>query len=102
MSKKETQRDRVREHLKEYGSITRDYAVYTMRPGINRLSERIRELKAEGMNLSDAVHIEGTADFRYSLLDWEKPPKMVPVYGPSGIRYVPEAYALEHGLTRAD
>lgn len=67
--KKPTQRDRVRAHLIEHGSITN---VDAFRMQILRLSERIRELEADGMKIvGDWVREGGkkTGTFRYTLVE---------------------------------
>lgn len=75
MSKKPTQRDRVRKHLFEHRSITN---VEAFQMQILRLSERVRELQAEGLVISgDWVRVNGkkTGTFRYTLQS--EPPKKV-------------------------
>lgn len=94
MRKLTDQQRRVREWLLEHGQITRDDAVYTMRPGINRLSERIRELREEfGMDISEGQRVKGTRNTVYKLLS--RPKKMVPhvveVEGRRMVRFVPES-----------
>lgn len=90
-----TQRDRVKKHLLEHGSITNVEAV-EMR--ILRLSERIRELQELGLQIEgDWVKVDGrrTGTYRYTLVSAPKPrPTMVPItITRDGVRYtkfVPE------------
>ncbi len=65
--KKPTQRDRVRAHLIEHGSSTNVEAVQMH---ILRLSERIRELEADGFSIRGDWVREGgkkTGTFRYTV-----------------------------------
>jgi hypothetical protein len=88
-----TQRDRVRRHLEQYGSITNIEAVAMK---ILRLSERIRELEADGLVLSTSREEHGV--YRYTLAGGPKP-KLVAVMGENGVRLVPETYAQQQGLS---
>lgn len=98
---KSTQRQRIKAWLLKYGSLTNVQAITMFQPGVYRLSERIRELQDEGMKIEgDFVRVDGkkTGTYRYTLLN--KPPKMIAVVGPNGVRFVPEEQAA--GLARAD
>lgn len=75
--KKPTQRDRVRRHLIEHGSLTNVEAFHMQ---ILRLSERIRELQEEGLQIEgDWVRDGGkkTGTYRYVLLSRPKQTKTV-------------------------
>lgn len=95
MTKKLTQRDKVRMVLLERGSITN---VEAFQMQILRLSERIRELQDEGLEIAgDWVRQDGrrTQTFRYTLTSKPavKPrmvPKMVEVDGVRMVRMVAE------------
>jgi len=76
--KKPTQRDRVRAHLIEHGSSTNVEAVQMH---ILRLSERIRELEADGFSIRGDWVREGgkkTGTFRYTLI--ERPAQTRTIY----------------------
>jgi len=85
--KRPSQRDRVRRHLLEHGTITNVQAVEMK---ILRLSERIRELQDAGMKIEgDWVRVDGkkTGTYRYTL---EGGPRKIPrvVYEVrDGVRY---------------
>ena len=75
--KKLTQRDRVRQHLIERGSITN---VEAFQMQILRLSERVRELQATGLKINgDWVRVDGkkTGTFRYTLVEKPEAPKRI-------------------------
>lgn len=90
-----SQRDRVKRHLLEHGTITNVEAVDMM---ILRLSERIRELQELGLQIEgDWVRVDGkrTGTYRYTLVSAAKSrPKMVTItITRDGVRYtkfVPE------------
>lgn len=90
-----SQRDRVKKHLFEHGSITNVEAVEMK---ILRLSERIRELQELGLGIAgDWVRVDGkrTGTYRYTLVSAPKPrPKMVPITitrdGVRFTKFVPE------------
>ena len=89
---KVTQRQKVIAWLNESGSITN---VEAMHMGIFRLSERIRELQAEGMHITgEWVVVDGkkTGTYRYTLEGRPKPklvPMAVTVDGVRMVRMVP-------------
>ena len=98
--KRPTQRDRVRAWLLEHGSITNVEAVQHQ---ILRLSERIRELQEEGLEITgDWVRVDGkkTGTYRYTLVSAPKPkPKLVPqvvmIDGVRHVRLVPDVGSVE-------
>jgi len=94
MKKTYTQRERVKAWLLEHGSMTN---VEGFQNQILRLSERIRELEAEGFKINgdwDRVNGKRTQTYRYTLhiAPAAKPklvPRMVDVNGVKMIRMVP-------------
>lgn len=92
---KQTQRQRVKAYLLAHGSITNVEAIQMK---ILRLSERVRELQELGMQIQSTREEHGV--WRYTLLN--RPPKMVAVKGPNGVRFVPEEVVHRDGLVRAD
>lgn len=74
-----TQRQKVKRILEERGSITNVEAMHELK--CFRLSERIRELQADGMQIAgDFVQVDGrkTGTYRYTLAGGPKP-RMVPI-----------------------
>jgi len=71
MKPKKLQLDFVRDHIKRYGSITRNYALKNY---ITRLSEYIRRLRDdEGMMIAGGyVKTKNGKDYRYTLLTFKK------------------------------
>lgn len=91
MSKRITQRDRVRKWLEDNGSITNVEAVRDLR--VYRLSERIRELEGHGLVITGEWADKSTGLYRYILASGPKKkfvPQFVLVNGVRKVRMVAE------------
>lgn len=90
-----TQKDRVRRILKDQGFIDNHSAIDAKLT--TRLGAIIFQLRQDGMEIEGGF-IPGTKNFKYTLLN--RPPKMVAIKTPGGVRFIPEH--LAEGMIRAD